>query len=161
MLGNMCGERESILQIYPLFSPQSIVRQNTFLCCTVHIYSCILCFVFSTFLSFTHRKICLVLSCFHVPVPHHRNGGNSGILLPSGHSRSVAMTPFPQGFMSSCNLNHSAFKKRVFMKKAGKCVTRYLLAQIFHAVFLNHLLTKINVSLFPTVSSDWHLPQPA
>lgn len=117
----MCVCEGSILQIYPLFSPQSTVRQNLFLCCTVHIYNCNLHLIFRVFLSFTHRKIYLVLSCFHIPVPHYRNGRKSGILLPSGHSGSVVMTPFQ--FMTNCNLNHSAFKKRVFRKKDEKQVT--------------------------------------
>lgn len=37
----------------------------------------------------------------------------------------------------------------------------YLLEQILCAVFLNPLLTKINASLLPAVSSDCHLLQPS
>lgn len=163
MLGNMRQKRKRkhIVNLFT-FLPQRTMRQNTFLYCTVHIYGCILHFIFRAFLSFAPTQSWLVLSSFLITIPHYRSGGNPGMLLPPGPRGSTATTPFPQSSMSICY--------QVTQKRSLKCLgrrvgsashPRYLLEQILHAVFLDRLSSKINASLFPTVSSNWHLLQPA
>lgn len=131
---------------------------------SAHIYSCILHFIFRASLSFAHTQSWLALRCFLITIPHYRSGGTSWMLLPPGRSGSAVLTlshralcPFATWITVPLRRDLKGLGRRM----GNVSHPHYLLEEILHAVFLNRLLTKINASLFPTVSSSWHLPQHA
>lgn len=162
----ICAKKKSILQICSLFPPQRTVRQNMFLYYTVHIYSCVLHFIFRAFLFFflpTHRAdwcSAVSLSWYHIAEVEENLGcafhqGTEGVeLWPLSHR---GLCPFATWITVPLRRDLKCLGRRM----GSASHPHYLLEEILHAVFLNRLSTKINASLFPAVSSNWHLPQPA
>lgn len=152
MLGNMCVWEAYCKSTH--FFPHKAQWDETCFCAALYTF---IVAAYTSFLGLSFflptEKICLVLSCFYIPIPHHRNQIWD---TPSIRAQwECSKEPFPMGL-------YDQLRRECLGRKMGNVShSHYLLAQIFHAVFLNHLSTKINVSLFPTVSSNWHLPQPA